>query len=188
MARLFFILLLFVSFYGFTKSKPDIYLNRYQIISKDTIAEIVVSSTKLERYKIYLNDCNEVVKDTITQSGFLAFDTIRVFSIPENKMFSGKAIISSIEISKGIANIVVVDTVWNDLEAPEYRSNWEYYILAKHPLPISNDPFFDYSDKILVFRLKIYTWKKRKPLLFNEWDKYIINKKSSRRFQNDQYF
>jgi hypothetical protein len=188
MIKLFVILFSFISFYGYSKTKPEAFLINYKTISNDTIDEITVSSSKLERYKIYLEDCNEIVKDTITQTGFLEFDTIRVVSVPESKLFSGKSIIKSVEISQGIANIIVVDTIWNDLEAPEYRSTWEYYVLAKHPIPISNEPIFDYSDKILVFRQKVYVWKKRKPLIFDEWDKFINNKKSSRKFQSEQYF
>jgi len=188
MSKLYIFLFLFVSFYGYSKTKPENYLDKFQMISGDTIDEITVSSTKQERYKLYLEDCNEIVQDTITQTGYLEFDTVRVVSIPESKLFSGKTIIKSIEISQGIANIVVVDTVWNDLEAPEYRSTWEYYVLAKHPIPISDQPIFDYTDKILVFRQKVYIWKKRKPLIYSEWDKFINNKKSTRKFQSEQYF
>ena len=79
----------------------------------DTIPEIVVSTNKTEGYKIYLNHCNELVIDTILQSGYLDFDTLRVVSIPANQLYFGKMIIKSLQISKDLANIIVQDTIWN---------------------------------------------------------------------------
>jgi hypothetical protein len=157
------------------------------MITNDTIPEVIVSGTKKERYKIYLNRCNEIVKDTILQTGYLNFDTMRVSSIPLNKIYFGKIIIKSVQISKEMANIVLQDTIWNLIEAPEYRSTWDYYVLAKHPMPIRKIVDFDYSNKIIVKRPKVYSFKRSKPLLFNDWDKYI-NNKSYRTSTPEQYF
>ena len=85
-------------------------------------------------------------------------------------MYFNKPVIKSVQISNGIANIIVADTIWNVIEAPEYRSAWEYYVLAKNQMPKSNIINPDYSNKIMVFRMKVYTWKKRKPLTFEGWD------------------
>jgi len=169
--------MLFISVCVTSKTKHQSLLNDDCKISKDTIEEDTVSLTKEERYKIYLNDCNTIVKDTIRESGYINFDTVRVSSIPEDMTYFNKPVIKSVQISVGIANIVVADTIWNEIEAPEYRSTWEYYVLAKNPLPKSNKINPDYSNKIIVFRMRVYTWKKRKPLIFKEWDNYISNKK-----------
>ncbi|MDP3181171.1 MAG: hypothetical protein Q8M67_05120, partial [Bacteroidota bacterium] len=99
-------------------------------------------------------------------------DTIRVTSIPEDLIYFNKPVIESIQISKGIANIIVADTIWNVNEIPEYRSTYDYYVLGKNPMPIPNKIKPDYSNKIIVFRMRVYTWKKRKPLIFKEWDQY----------------
>lgn len=175
MTKLFIIVMLFVSVCAAAKTKYQSFLNDDYSISKDTIEEVTVSLTKKERYKIYLNDCNTIVKDTIRESGYINFDTIRVTSIPEDMIYFNKPVIKSVQISIGIANIIVVDTIWNVIEAPEYRSTWEYYVLAKNPMPISNKIHPDYSHKIIVFRMRVYTWEKRKPLSLKEWDKYINN-------------
>ena len=45
--------------------------------------------------------------------------------------YLGKPIIKSLIISKELANIIVMDTIWNLIEAPEYRSTWEYYVLCQ---------------------------------------------------------
>lgn len=180
-------IIVLISFYAFTNTKPQIYLNNDITITNDTIPEIIVSSTKAKRYTIYLNYCNEIVKDTILQTGYLNFDTLRVTSIPVNRLYFGKPIIKSLEISKELANIIVMDTIWNLIEAPEYRSTWEYYVLAKHPMPIKKIVEIDYSNKIIVSRQKEYTMKRSKPLPISDWDKYI-NNKSGRNSTTEQYF
>jgi hypothetical protein len=176
-----------LSFYAFTNINPQISVNNDNMITNDTIPEIVVSSAKADRYNIYLNHCNEIVKDTILQTGYLDFDTLRVPSIPVNKIYFGKPVIKSLQISKELANIIVMDTIWNFIEAPEYRSTWEYYILAKHPMPTKKIVEVDYSNKIIVSRQKEYTMKRSKPLPISDWDKYI-NNKSGRNSPTEQYF
>ena len=109
-------------------------MNGIYRISNDSIEEVTASPTIEESYQIYLNDCNTIVKDTIRESGYINFDTIRVTSIPEDMIYFNKPVIKSIQISEGIANIIVADTIWNIIEAPEYRSTWEYYELAKNPM------------------------------------------------------
>jgi len=188
MTKLFIIVILFVSVCATAKTKHQSFLNGVYRVSNDSIKEAIVSLTKEESYKIYLNDCNTIVKDTIRESGYINFDTIRVTSIPEDMIYFNKPVIKSVQISNGIADIIVADTIWNVIEVPEYRSTYDYYVLAKHPIPISNQIIPDYSDKIIVFRMKVFTWKKRKPLILKEWDKYINNKKSSRNSINEQYF
>ena len=178
-AKLFIIVLLFVSVCATAKTKHQSFRNDDYRISKDTIEEDTVSQTKEERYKIYLNDCNTIVEDTIRESGYINFDTIIVSSIPEDMIYFNKPVIKSVQLSNGIVNIIVADTIWNVIEAPEYRSTWEYYRLAKNPIPISKKINLDYSKKIIVFKMRVYTWKKRKPLILKEWDKYINNEKSS---------
>lgn len=180
--------MLFISFFANAKSKYELNLNDDYRFTKDTIEEVTVSLTKEERYQLYLKDCNTIVTDTIQESGYLNFDTIRVSAIPENMTYLNKPVIKSVQLSKGIANIIVADTIWNVIDAPEYRSTWEYYVLAKNPMPISNKIQIDLSDKIVVFRMRVYTWKKRKPLILKDWDKYINNKKPSRNSLNEQYF
>lgn len=162
-------------------------MNNDNTITSDTIPEVIVSSAKSERYKIYLKYCNELVIDTILQTGYLDFDTLRVPSIPVNKLYFGKPIIKSLQISKELANIIVMDTIWNLIEAPEYRSTWEYYVLAKHPMPITKIIEIDYSNKIIVSRPKEFTMKRSKPLSISDWDKYI-NNKSNRNSPTEQYF
>jgi hypothetical protein len=184
---------LYFVFYTLTNTEPQIYLNKDNTFTNDTIPEIIVSSKKTssskkaELYKIYLSYCNEIVKDTILQTGYLKFDTLSVSSIPADKIYLGKPIIKSVQISNDLANIVLADTIWNLLEAPEYRSSYDYYVLAKHPVPIRKIVYFDYSDKIIVKRPKVYTFKRSKPLLFNDWDKYI-NNKSYRTSTIEQFF
>lgn len=181
-------IILLISCYAFTNRKPEIYVNKEKSITNDTIPEIVVSSAKAKRYKAYLDHCNEIVKDTILQTGFLNFDTLRVNSIPVNRLYFGKPIIKSLQISKELANIIVMDTIWNLIEAPEYRSTWEYYVLAKHPMPpAKNTVEIDYTNKIIVSRPKVYLMKRSKPLPISDWDKYI-NNKSSRNSPTEQYF
>lgn len=188
MPKLLITTILLISFYAFTNRKPQIYVNNDNMITNDTIPEIIVSSSKAKRYKIYLNYCNEIVKDTILQTGYLNFDTLRVNSIPMNKLYFGKPVIKSLQISKELANIIVMDTIWNLIEAPEYRSTWEYYVLAKHPMPpVKKIVEIDYSNKIVVSRLKEYLMKRSKPLPISDWDKYI-NNKSSRNSTTEQYF
>lgn len=181
------IIMILISFYAFANKKPQIYINNDNLISHDTIPEIVVSSKKAEKYKFYLNYCNELVKDTILQTGYLDFDTLRISSIPVNKLYFGKLIVKSVQISKELANIIVMDTIWNLIEVPEYRSTWDYYVLAKHPMPISKIIEIDYSDKIIVSRPKEFTMKRSKPLVFSDWDKYI-NNKTDRTSPTEQYF
>jgi hypothetical protein len=180
-------IILLISFYAFTNKNPEIYLNNDNSISNDTIPEIIVSSKKEGGYTVYLKYCNEIVIDTILQTGYLDFDTLRVSSIPENKLHMGRPIIKSLQISKELANIIVMDTIWNLIEAPEYRSTWEYYILAKHPMPAKEIVEVDYSNKIIVTRLKEYLMKRSKPLPKSEWEKYI-NNKSGRNAPTEQYF
>mgnify|MGYP001810229635 FL=1 len=165
--------MLFVSVRATTETTHQLFLNGSYKVSIDTIEEVPVSLTKKESYEIYLNDCNTIVKDTIRESGYINFDTIRVSSIPKDMMYFNKPVIKSVQISNGIANIIVTDTTWNVIEAPEYRSAWEYYVLAKNQMPKSNEINPDYSNKIMVFRMKVYTWKKRKPLTFEDWDANI---------------
>jgi len=199
------IIALLLIFCAFTSKKPLIYINNDYTITKDTIPEnmvsskndnkiaqdsipeIIVSSKKEGGYTVYLNYCNEIVIDTILQTGYLDFDTLRVSSIPENKLHFGKPIIKSLQISKELANIIVMDTIWNLLEAPEYRSTWEYYILAKHPMPVKEIVEIDYSNKIIVTRLREYMMKRNKPLPKSDWEKYIKNK-SIRNSPTEQYF
>jgi len=185
--KLLITIILLISFYAFTNMKPQIYLNNDNTITNDTIPEIIVSSAKAKSYKIYLNYCNEIVKDTILQTGYLNFDTLRVNSIPVNKIYFGKPVIKSLQISKELANIIVMDTIWNLIEAPEYRSTWEYYVLAKHPMPVKKIVEIDYTNKIIVTRLREYMMKRSKPLPISDWDKYI-NNKSSRNSPTEQYF
>lgn len=187
MTKISIIIVLFVLICAFANIKPQIYRTENNTISSDTIPEVKVSSTKKERYLIYLNNCNEIVKDTILQTGYLNFDTMRVASIPVNNLYLGKTIIKSVQISKELANLIVMDTVWNELAAPEYRSSYDYYVLAKHAIPTYKKVDFDYSDKIIVFRLREYSLKKNKPLVFSDWDRYI-NNKSTRTSTTEQYF
>ena len=187
MPKLLITIMLFISFCAFTNRNPHVYVNKNNTITNDTIPEIIVSSTKADRYKIYLNYCNEIVKDTILQTGYLDFDTLRVPSIPVNMLYFGKPIIRSLQISKEIANIIVMDTIWNLIEAPEYQSTWDYYVLAKHPMPIIKIDKIDFSNKIIVSRPREYTMKRNKPLLISDWDKYI-NNKSNRNSPTEQYF
>jgi len=187
MPRILITIVLLISFYAFTNRKPQISVNNDNMITNDTIPEIIVSSTKALRYKIYLNHCNEIVKDTILQTGYLDFDTLRVSSIPVNKLYFGKPVIKSLQISKELANIIVMDTIWNLIEAPEYRSTWEYYVLAKHPMPAKKIVEIDYTNKIIVSRLREYAMKRSKPLPISDWDKYI-NNKSGRNSPTEQYF
>jgi len=187
MPRLLITIILLLSIYAFTNKKPLIYVNNDNVISSDTIPEIIVSGSKSDQYKNYLDYCNEIVIDTILQTGYLNFDTLRVPSIPENMLYLGKPIIKSLQISEEIANIIVMDTIWNLIEAPEYRSTWEYYILAKHPMHIKKIVEIDYTNKIIVYRLRAYMMKRSKPLPKSDWDKYIKNK-SSRDSPSDQYF
>jgi len=193
MTKSLIIIMLYFAFYTLTDTEPQIYLNKDNTLRIDTIPEIVVtskkteSSKKTELYNIYLNYCNEIVKDTILQTGYLKFDTLIVSSIPANKIYFGKPIVKSFQISKEIANIVLADTIWNLLEPPEYRSSADYYFFTKLPVPIRNIVFFDYSDKIIVTRPKVYAFKRSKPLLFNDWDKYI-NNKPNRTSTTEQFF
>lgn len=187
MTKLLILIVLFLSFCSFTITKPLINLNERHTITQDTIPEVLISLTKKERYKLYLNDCNTVVQDTILQSGYLKFDTIRLQSIPENEIYLGKVIVKSIQVSNDFANIITRDTVWNEIGIPEYRSTYNYYVLAKHPLPIKKITEIDFWNKIMVSRLMAITWKKSKPLLYNDWEKYI-NNKSNRSSTTEQYF
>ncbi|MFA5327366.1 MAG: hypothetical protein WC384_06215 [Prolixibacteraceae bacterium] len=187
MTKSLIFILLFASLCAFSKTKPLVFRNECNTSTQDTIPEIVVQISKSERYKIYLKDCNEVIMDTILQTGYIKFDTIRVSSIPSNNMYSGKTIIKSLKISKDITNIIVADTVWNELGTPEYRSSWNYYVLANHPIPASSKKSPEYSHKIIVSRPKVYAWKKSKPLDFNEWTKYIYSK-PTRTKTKEQYF
>ncbi len=173
MKKLFIILMLFISVCATAKPKHPSFLNGASRVSIDTIEEVTASLSKKESYEIYLNDCNTIVTDTIRESGYINFDTIRVASIPEDMIYFNKPVIKSVQLSKGIANIIVADTIWNEIGAPEYRSTWEYYVLAKNQMPKSNKINPDYSNKIMVFRMKVYTWKKRKPLTFEDWDANI---------------
>ncbi len=186
-SKLLIIVILYTTICGFTPSKPDTISTKYQQITSDTIPEIVVSSKMVDRYKIYLNHCNELVFDTVLQSGYLNFDTLRVTSIPENQLYFGKIVIKSLQLSKELANIIVMDTIWNLIEAPEYRSTYDYYVIAKHPMPPLKAPDLDYFNRIFVFRPKVYALKRSKPLPYNDWDKYI-NNKSTRTSTTDQYF
>ena len=179
------ITLLFISLCALTNKKSNIYVNKDNLIANDTTPEPIISSKKAivsnkksKLYKIYRDYCNEIVVDTIQQTGYLVFDTLRVSSIPVNKLYFGKPIINSVQISKEIANIIVIDTVWNLMEAPEYRSTWEYYVLAKNPIPKTKKIDIDYSNKIIVSRPKEYTMKRSKPLVFSDWKKYIYKKTS----------
>lgn len=188
------ITLLIISLCAFTNKKPKIYVNKDNLITNDTIPETIISSKKAivsnkkaKLYKIYLDYCNEIVVDTIQQTGYLVFDTLRVSSIPVNKLYFGKPIIKSVQISKEIANIIVMDTVWNLIEAPEYRSTWEYYVLAKNPIPKTKTIDIDYSNKIIVSRPKEYPMKRSKPLVFRDWKKYIY-KKTGRISPAGQYY
>lgn len=174
--KLLITIILLISFYAFTNRELQIYVNIDNTITNDTIPEVIGSGSKAERYKIYLDSCNEIVKDTILQTGYLKFDTLRVSSIPANNLYFGKPIIKSVQISKELANIIVMDTIWNLIEAPEYRSTWDYYVLAKHPVPINKIVEIDYSNKIIVSRPKEYMMKRSKPLSISDWDKYIDNK------------
>jgi len=185
--KLLIIIILFISFCAFTSKKPLPDVNKDNMITQDTIPEIIVSSKKEGGYTVYLKYCNEIVIDTILQTGYLDFDTLRVSSIPENNLHLGKPIIKSLQISKELANIIVMDTIWNLTEAPEYRSTWEYYILAKHPMPVKEIVEIDYSNKIIVTRLRKYMMKRSKPLPKSDWEKYIQNK-SSRNSRTEQYF
>ena len=186
-SKLLIIAILYAVTCGFTASKPDTIDAKYQQITSDTIPEIIVSSKKVDRYNIYLNFCNELVLDTILQSGYLNFDTLRVASIPENQLYFGKIVIKSLQLSKELANIIVMDTIWNKIEAPEYRSTYDYYVLAKYPMPPPKEPDLDYINRIFVFRPKVYSLKRSKPLPYNDWEKYI-NNKSNRTSTTDQYF
>ena len=177
MTKLFIIAIIFITVCATAKTRYQSFGNDDYRIFIDTIEKDNASLSKDELYKIYLNDCNTIVMDTIRESGYINFDTIRVPAIPEDGMYFKKPIIKSVELSKGIANIIVADTIWNVIEAPEYRSNFEYSVLAKHPMPPSNKINPDYTNKIIVFRMRVYSWKKRKPLNFKEWDEYINNKK-----------
>jgi hypothetical protein len=179
--------MLFISVCAFTNKNPLINVTKDKLITQDTIPEIIVSTKKEGGYTVYLKYCNEIVIDTILQTGYLDFDTLRVSSIPENKLHMGKPIIKSLQISKELANIIVMDTIWNLIEAPEYRSTWEYYVLAKHPMPAKEIVKVDYSNKIIVTRLREYLMKRSKPLPKNEWEKYIKNK-SGRNSPTEQYF
>ncbi len=192
MSKLLIIIILLVAFCAFTNKKPQNPV-KGNAITSDTIPEVIVSSpkrtsnSKSDRYKIYLKYCNEIVIDTILQTGYLNFDTLRVPSIPVNKLYFGKPIIKSLQLSKELANIIVMDTIWNIIEAPEYRSTWEYYVLAKHPMPVKEIVEIDYTNKIIVTRLRGYMMKRNKPLPISDWDKYI-NNKSNRNSPTEQYF
>ncbi len=187
MAKLLTIILLFASLCALSKTAPRGCLNACIAITTDTIPEIVVQISKSDRYNIYLKDCNQLITDTILQTGYIQFDTIRAKTIPANPTYFGKRIVKAVQLSVEIANIVVADTVWNEINAPEYRSSWNYYFLAHHPMPEVKLPDFDYSDKIIVKRLREYTWKKSRPLDFNDWEKYIYNK-PVRTSQKENYF
>ncbi len=173
MTKLFIIAMLFVSVCANANTKHQSFQNDDYMISTDTTEEITTSLTKEESYKIYLNDCNTIIKDTIRESGYINYDTIRVSSIPEDMIYFDKPVIKSVQLSKGVANIIVADTIWNVIEAPEYRSGSENKVLANNAMPISNKIIPDYSNKIIIFRMRVYSWKKRKPLTLKEWDKNI---------------
>ncbi|MFY9151393.1 MAG: hypothetical protein WAO52_05230 [Prolixibacteraceae bacterium] len=185
--KIIFITLLTAFFYAFTTRKPIINILDYSRITNDTIPEVVVSSKKTERYQLYLKSCNELVSDTILQTGYLNYDTLRVATIPANQLYFNKIVIKSLQISKDLANIIVMDTIWNEIEAPEYQSYYDYYIIAKYPMPPRKTDNFDYSNKIIVFRPRIYTLKRSKPLPYNDWDRFI-NNKPTRVSTSEQYF
>lgn len=192
--KLLIITLILISLSAFTNKKPKIYVNKDNLITNDSTPETIISSKKAivsnkksKLYKMYLDYCNEIVVDTIQQTGYLVFDTLRVSSIPVNKLYFGKPIIKSVQISKEIANIIVMDTVWNLIEAPEYRSTWKYYVLAKNPIPKTKRIDIDYSNKIIVSRPKEYPMKRSKPLVFRDWKKYIY-KKTGRISPAGQYY
>jgi hypothetical protein len=165
MTKLLIIFILFISVCANAKTKHQSFLTGIHNVSND-------SNEIEESYKIYLNDCNTIIKDTIRESGYINFDTIRVTSIPEDHIYFNKPVVKSVQISNGVANIIVADTIWNVIKAPEYRSSWDYYVLAKNPIPISNRINPDYYNKKIVFRMKVYSWKKSKPLIYKEWDQY----------------
>lgn len=87
---MFIVVMLFVSVCATSKTKHQLFLIDDYRISKDTIEEVTASLTKEERYKIYVNDCNTIVKDTIRESRYINFDTIRVTSIPEDMIYFNK--------------------------------------------------------------------------------------------------
>jgi hypothetical protein len=157
--------ILFVSVCANAKTKHQSFQPGIYRISSDSIGIE-------ESYQVYLNDCNTIVKDTIWESGYINFDTIRVTSIPGDLLYFNKPVVKSVQISNGVANIIVADTIWSVIKPPEYRSSWDYYVLAKNPMPVSNKINQDYHNKKIVFRMKVYTWKKRNPLSFNEWEQY----------------
>ena len=185
--KLLIIPVLYIAICAFSVNRTNLIASNSFRMTGDTIPEIVVSTNKTEGYKIYLNHCNELVIDTILQSGYLDFDTLRVVSIPANQLYFGKMIIKSLQISKDLANIIVQDTIWNAIEAPEYRSTYDYYVLAAYPMPEPKKIEIDYTNKIIVFRPRVYTLKRSKPLPYNDWDRFI-NNKPTRTSTTEQYF
>ena len=82
-------IILIISFCAFTNRKPQICLKGNTVLTNDTIPEIVISSEKAKRYKTYLNHCNEIVKDTILQTGYLNFDHIENTNNPKEYALFG---------------------------------------------------------------------------------------------------
>jgi len=54
-------------------------------------------------------------------------------------------------------------------------------------MPVKEIVEIDYSNKIIVTRLKEYMMKRSKPLPKSDWEKYI-NNKSNRNSPTEQYF
>ena len=134
---------------------------------------LVFAKSKKAEYKNYLAKCEQIIIDTVQQSGYVRFDTILVKVYPYENIFmldNAKRYITRRVPIKGKGYLIMLkDTIWSDLPALEYRSSSYYYQYPGHEVPKKPYVYKDLSKEIIVFRKAIIKSKRERPLSYKEW-------------------
>ena len=132
--------------------------------------EIYRKETIFTEWQKYLNDCNELVPDTIRQSGIVKCDLVPV------KM-NGKIV---------SYNTVPTDTIWNDFNCDNYKTIDFNFAVSGDFISVTNRGWTTSSiysepelakNTFLIKRNKICMIKKRKASFDDFFGRWLVEKK-----------
>lgn len=136
---------------------------------------LVFSQTKAKRYKIYYADCISTFTDTFQWSGYVRYDTIKVTTAPLTNTYTYKyakrEVIRVVKRNTTGYILVLKDTVWVKLALPTYASSYYYYQYSGYKMHVRAPDLTNYSNKQIVFKTKVATFKKDRPISYTAWAK-----------------
>jgi len=136
---------------------------------------LAFSQTKAKRHQAYYANCIFVVTDTFKVSGYLRLDTVRVSYLPTKSTYTlrniKRNIIEVYKVNSSAYNLVLQDTIWAKVLATPYRSSVYYYAYPGHVVPTKTIVPVNYEGKHRVYKNKIISWKRERPLTYTKWAK-----------------